>query len=139
MKKLLKILFGIVCCAIFGGILGICNEVKKVHTENTESNQVTKKKNQVKFNQVGYYKSDNKYRCFAYTFNNDDEQQILAHAKRQMNTAGTSTSVYYFSNYNAKNISLCNSFFEAMNLCLDLDWKYEYSIYPNGKENFRKK
>ena len=117
----------------------LCNSDEKVHTEDTKYNQVTKKKNQVKFNQVGYYKSDNKFRCFAYTFNNDDEQQILAHAKRQMNTAGTSTSVYYFSNYNAKNISLCNSFFEAMNLCLDLDWKYEYSIYPNGKENFRKK
>ena len=93
--------------------------------------------NSVKFNQVGYYKSADKYRCFAYTYSKDDEQQIKQHARKQMNSSGKSTYVYYFSNYNSKNISSCNSFLEATELCLDLNWKYEY-FFANGKERFRK-
>ena len=90
-----------------------------------------------KFNQVGYYKSADKFRCFAYTYSKDDEKQILQHAKKQMNTSGKSTYVYYFSDYNAKNISSCYSFYEATELCLDLNWKYEF--HTNGvSEAFRK-
>ena len=62
--------------------------------------------------------------------------------KTKMNTSGRTTQVYYFNELAAgigDKITLSNSFFDAMELCLDLDWKYEYSIYPNGKENFRKK
>ena len=94
--------------------------------------------NAVKFEQVGYYKSDNNFRCFAYTYSKDDEDQIIQHAKKQQNTSGTTTQVYYFNDYNAKNISLCNNFFQAMQLCLDLDWKYEFRIHHSGVENFRK-
>jgi hypothetical protein len=123
MKKLLLILLS--------GLIISCGGEKKI-----------KNSNEVTFTQVGYFKSDNKYRCFAYTFDKDDEKQILAHAKTKMNTSGRTTQVYYFNELAAgigDKITLSNSFFDAMELCLDLDWKYEYSIYPNGKENFRKK
>ena len=76
-----------------------------------------------------------------YTYSKDDEAQIIQHAKKQQNTSGTTTQVYYFSELPAgigNKITLSNSFFDAMDFCLDLDWKYEFSIYPNGKENFRK-
>jgi len=45
--------------------------------------------NAVKFEQVGYCKSDGKYRCFAYTYSKDDEPQIIQHTKKQQNTSGT--------------------------------------------------
>ena len=121
MKKLLLILLS--------GLIISCGGEKKI-----------KNPNEVTFTQVGYFKSDNKYRCFAYTFDKDDEKQILVHAKTKMNTSGRTTKVYYFNELAAgigDKITLSNSFFDAMELCLDLDWKYEYSIYPNGKENFR--
>ena len=35
--------------------------------------------NAVKFEEIGYYKSEDKYRCYAYTFDKDDEFQILKH------------------------------------------------------------
>ena len=98
--------------------------------------------NAVKFEEIGYYKSEDKYRCYAYTFDKDDEAQILKHAKQRIHTNGRTTQVYYFSKLplGLGNYELLNqrSFFEAMNYCFDLDWIYQYGKSPNGKENFYK-
>tara|TARA_B100001939_G_scaffold152057_1_gene131384 strand:- start:1600 stop:2019 length:420 start_codon:yes stop_codon:yes gene_type:complete len=139
MKKLLYILLAFVLFIIYG----ISQEKsQKTEKEKVEINKDTLKKQQVTFNQVGYFKSDDKYRCFAFTYDVDDKNQILSHAKAQMNSSGRTTQVYYFNELAAgigDKITLSNSFFDATELCLDLDWKYEYTIYPSGKENFRKK
>ena len=159
MKKLLLITIGIIFFFLLDRLVitkGPSND-EKDNTETIikkENKQEIKKKeyvNSVKFKQVGYYKSANKFRCFAYivsnnsanyTYSKDDEVQILQHAKKQRNTSGTTTQVYYFSKLpiglGEYDLVLANSFFDAMNICLDLDWKYEFGIYPNGKENFRK-
>ena len=53
--------------------------------------------NAVKLEQVGYHKDNDKNRCFAYTYDKDDEAQILQHAKQRMHTSGQITQVFYFS------------------------------------------
>ena len=103
-------------------------------------NHTIKQLNTGKFEQVGYYRSEPGLdRCFAYTYAKDDEEDILQHAKERVSEYNKiNCKVFYFNNYNAKDISFCNSFLEATELCLDLNWEYEFSISPNNKENFRK-
>ena len=111
-------------------------------------NHTIKQLNTGKFEQVGHYRSSSEEkepgsdRCFAYTYAKDDEEEILQHAKERVSDynhqMGRNFKVFYFNNYNAKDISFCNSFLEATELCLDLNWEYEFSISPNNKENFRK-
>ena len=145
MKKIILITIGIIFFIIIWK--GPSNDKK----DNTETIVKKESKQEVQFEQVGYYKSANKFRCFAYiasnnsanyTYSKDDEAQILQHAKKQRNTSGTTTQVYYFSKLpiglGEYDLVLANSFVDAMNICLDLDWKYEFGIYPNGKDNFRK-
>ena len=77
------------------------------------------------------------YRCFVFSIEgNPSEKQIYNHAKNQMNTSGRTTSVFYFDEYNYKDITLSNSYNETFTFCLNLNWKYRFDKYPNGKESF---
>lgn len=101
------------------------------------NNKTNQKEDSFNFKQNSYFKSSNKYRCFVFSIEgNPSEKQIYNHAKNQMNTSGRTTSVFYFDEYNYKDITLSNSYNEAFTFCLNLNWKYRFDKYPNGKESF---
>ncbi|MBC8197639.1 MAG: hypothetical protein H8E60_07115 [Candidatus Marinimicrobia bacterium] len=63
-----------------------------------------------KFNEVEYYKSDNKDRIFLLTFKEGTtESEIRQEASRKMNTQGRMTGVYFFKE-NATLPSIWNSY-----------------------------
>ena len=130
MKKIILITVGIIFFIVI--IKGPSNDKK----DNTETIVKKESKQEVQFEQVGYYKSVNKNRCFAYTYSKDDEAQILQHAEGQRHTIGQITTVYYFTELSeiyGNNITLSNSYFAAYDYCYDLNWEYVYMISPNGE------
>lgn len=48
------------------------------------------------FEQIEYYKNDNKWRVFVYIAPNATIEQIKEHARKQMYTPGRTTDVYYY-------------------------------------------
>tara|TARA_Y100001963_G_scaffold90230_1_gene124457 strand:+ start:151 stop:516 length:366 start_codon:yes stop_codon:yes gene_type:complete len=90
--------------------------------------------------QEGYFKSDMRDRIFTFSIlPTTTETQILAHAKKQMNTSGKLTGCYYFPQ-NARiprdGITLAKSLYHANEVINDFASGIDYAFLRRGDGNY---
>ena len=98
-----------------------------------------------KFDETAYIKTQarDRIKIVSFDFNNTTYDEVLQHAKKQMNTAGRMTAVYYFhktdkmplSGFNTtKSISRANYVLYESGI-VD-EWKYAYVLGYSGYYEF---
>ena len=140
MKKVLKILGVLI---IIGLIANFFKDDSKNDKKETSTEEVEEKL-YVEIEDIGYFKSADKFRCFTFSVENtlnmdtaDIISQLKSHAKKQYHTSGASTAVFYYKRkggVNLPNPTLQSSYFDALNYCIDKNpFLHSYGVTrPDG-------
>lgn len=92
-----------------------------------------------KFDQVAYFKDNDRYRVMVYVAPDATIEQIKEHAQSQMNTPGRLTVVYYYRSEIGlfpNTVTSATSMIDAMEMGLRSGCIAGYWKYPTGAESF---
>lgn len=95
--------------------------------------------NAPKFEQFAYYKSPENFRVLIFIAPDASLQQIEEHAKKQPNTQGAATVIYYYrdnANLHADAVTLAKNEHIAMEAGFKPNCIAGYWKYPAGQERF---